>query len=230
MASSLRGRFVGTLSLNPFAPPFSPASSGAAGAQRVSLADSEASSDSESPSLPPQGRGKRVVEPRKRHSRRRRRRPPATAAVGGFLADACRSHPQPSSPQHSPPRRHLASVMVHPARPTGPLDADGYYQVQSCRRWRRRAPPKLTKPVPKNLVGLCFNCLAGDPIKADCVWKAKCFICKQPGHEARDCRLQLRQGAVSVAARRPATTPVAMLLRDRVRPTVRPRLRRTVMT
>lgn len=52
-------------------------------------------------------------------------------------------------------------------------------------------PLKPVKPVPKNLVGLCFS--AGDHVKVNCIWRARCFLCKKPGHEARDCRLVLRR-------------------------------------
>jgi hypothetical protein len=185
---SLRGHLAETSSLNPFAAPFSPASSRTGCAERASLTVSDASADSEPLSPPPDGRGKQVAMPR-RHRPRRRRHARASVADGGFLADARRSHPRVS-----PPRGHVASAVVHPARLTGPPDVDGFYQVQSRRRWRRRAPPKPVKPVPKNLVGLCFNCLAGDHVKADYIWRARCFLYKQPGHEVRECRLDRQLG------------------------------------
>lgn len=117
------------------------------------------------------------------------------------MRDARRAHPQQTSPC-----RHLASVVVHPARLFGSPDADGFYSVQSRRRWRRRAPRKTVKPVPKNLEGLCFNCLADDHVKADCSEEAKCFICRQPGHEARECRLGHCQGRSKRARSSPRRT------------------------
>ncbi|CAD6234865.1 unnamed protein product [Miscanthus lutarioriparius] len=66
-------------------------------------------------------------------------------------------------------------------------DAEGFRQVQSRRRWRRVASPR--RPVPSNLVGLCFNCLAGDHVHADCTFPAKCYNCRDVGHQARDCPL-----------------------------------------
>lgn len=64
-------------------------------------------------------------------------------------------------------------------------DAEGFRQVRSRRRWRRVASPR--RPVPSNLVGLCFNCLAGDHVHADCTFPAKCYNCRDVGHQARDC-------------------------------------------
>jgi hypothetical protein len=66
-------------------------------------------------------------------------------------------------------------------------DAEGFRLVQSRRHWRRIAEPH--RPVPSNLVGKCFNCLAGDHIKADCKFPSKCFNCKDGGHQAHDCPL-----------------------------------------
>lgn len=92
MAYSLRDRFVaGTSNLNPFAAPFLPESPSAGGTDRVSLTDSEASSDSEPPSPLPDDKGKRAVEPRRNRAGRRRRSPAATT---GFMADARRQQPQ----------------------------------------------------------------------------------------------------------------------------------------
>jgi hypothetical protein len=53
----------------------------------------------------------------------------------------------------------------------------------------RRAVPRLARLVPPNLVGLCFNCLASDHIKAQRKFPARCQSCKQEGHRARDCGL-----------------------------------------
>ncbi|CAD6234888.1 unnamed protein product [Miscanthus lutarioriparius] len=64
-------------------------------------------------------------------------------------------------------------------------DAEGFRQVQSRRRWRRVASPR--RPVPSNLVGLCFNCLAGDHVHADCTFPAKCYNFRDVGHQARAC-------------------------------------------
>jgi len=83
---SLRDRFLGSSRLNPFAVPFSPASSYASGAGRVSLTNSEASEGSEPPSPPVEGRGKQAALPR-------RCRGQAPPACGAFLADARCSYP-----------------------------------------------------------------------------------------------------------------------------------------
>lgn len=81
--------------------------------------------------------------------------------------------------------RHLTSIVVHPPRMSMAPDAEGFRQVRSRRRWRRVASPR--RPVPSNLVGLCFNCLAGDHVHADCTFPAKCYNCRDVGHQARDC-------------------------------------------
>jgi hypothetical protein len=48
------------------------------------------------------------------------------------------------------------------------LASEGFYQVHSCRVDRHHSPLRLTKPVPSELVGLCFNCLASSHVKAVC--------------------------------------------------------------
>lgn len=83
---------------------------------------------------------------------RRRRRP--RGVIG--------AEQRPSSP---PPQRRLASIVVHPPRMSVEPDADGFRAVESSRRWRRAPAPR--RPVPADLVGKCFNCFAGDHIKAE---------------------------------------------------------------
>jgi hypothetical protein len=152
-------------SLDPDAEPFA-ASPGGLEA-RLHFSDSEASfSNSDAP--PPPGRGKAV------YSRRPRR--------GDFMGDA-RHSPRPSPPA----QRRLASIMVPPPRMSVQPDAEGFRPVQSCRCWRCVAA--LRRPVPSNLLGKCFNYLAGDHVKAYCTFPSKCFNCKDGGHQARDCPL-----------------------------------------
>lgn len=55
------------------------------------------------------------------------------------------------------PERRLASRIVHPARMSVEPDAEGFRQVHSCRRGRRRVLPRPVRPVPSNLIGLCFT-------------------------------------------------------------------------
>jgi hypothetical protein len=81
----------------------------------------------------------------------------------------------------------LASIVVHPARLSTEPDADGFRLVEGRQRWRHAAPPRKLRPVPLNLVGLCFNCLRSDHVNANCTFPARCLTCKQEGHRARDC-------------------------------------------
>lgn len=55
-------------------------------------------------------------------------------------------------------------VVVHPARASAAPNADGFHQVHSRRR-------KL--PVPEDLIGLCFNRLGDDHVKADCLFPSQ---------------------------------------------------------
>lgn len=151
---------VGSAGLNPDAQPFSPP--GAGYGERLAFTDSEASDGSESDSPPPEGKGKAVAmggRHRRRPRCRRRARNP-----GDFIAAAHRGHPPIDGPsQTSRPRcvvgdRRSRSPVAHPARTIGAPNADGFHRVQSHRRWRRRTPPRQSKPVPPHLNGKCFNC------------------------------------------------------------------------
>lgn len=88
------------------------------------------------------------------------------------MADAQRA----STPTPPPSHRRLASIVVHPPRMSVEPDADGFRPVQRRRRWRRVAEPR--RLVPSNLIGKCFNCLAGDHVCAECMFPSKCFNCK----------------------------------------------------
>jgi len=86
-----------------------------------------------------------------------------------------------------PPKypRRLASIVVHPTRMSVEPNEDCFKQVHSKRRWRRAVTPR--RPVPSYLIGKCFNCLAGDHVRADCTLQSKRFTCKDVGHQARHC-------------------------------------------
>uniref|UniRef100_K3XPU8 CCHC-type domain-containing protein n=1 Tax=Setaria italica TaxID=4555 RepID=K3XPU8_SETIT len=185
-ASAAQGLVASTSTLNPNAPPFHgfPASARSGGMLRFS--DSEASSgsgESEPPS--PTGRGKAVL-PLRRHRRRRRLR----QNPEGFMPAARRAHLAPAA---APAPTRLASLVVHPARMSAAPDAEGFGQVESRRRWRRAAPSRPSKPVPPELVGLCFNCPASDYVRANRSFPARCLTCKQEGHRARDCTQPARR-------------------------------------
>ena len=150
--------------------------------ERVSFTDSESYSDSEPPSPPPPGRGKAVAGASGRR-RRTRRRP---RVVDGFMAAARHAHPQATSMAVSPPTspRRRTSPSAHSARALAVPDADGFYEVRSRRRWRRRSPLRESRLVPVELQGLCFNCLAANHVKRDCVFPVRCFNCHQEGHRS----------------------------------------------
>jgi len=155
----------------------------------VSFTDSESYSDSEPPSPPPPGRGKAIAGA----SGRRRRRP---RVVDGFMAAARHAHPQATSMAVSPPTspRRRTSPSAHSARALAVPDADGFYEVRSRRRWRRRSPLRESRPIPIELQGLCFNCLAANHVKRDCVCLVRCCNCHQEGHRSFACHLPPGRG------------------------------------
>jgi hypothetical protein len=165
----------GSPTLNPNAEPFSP-SSGLGG--RISFSDSEEYSGSEEPPAVGRGKAPAAEGARCRRPRHRRRRP---RAAGGFMADARRLYDDADGGE---PR--LPSVIVHSARLSAEPDAEGFRQVHSRRRWRRPTP-RQHKPVPADLVGLCFNSLGDDHVKAECRLPSRCRTCRQEGHRARRC-------------------------------------------
>lgn len=87
---------------------------------------------------------------------------------------------------------HRASPMVHPACAFEEPDADDFYEVHSHHRWHRQSPPKLARPIPSALVSLCFNCLANNHAKADCVFLVRCFNYRCEGHRTFACPLPPR--------------------------------------
>jgi hypothetical protein len=155
--------------------------------ERLSFSDSEASYDSET-EPPLEGKAVAPGAGRQRRPRRRRRR----RNTDGSMAAARRSQPaivglsQASRPNVAHDRRPSPPV-AHPARATGAADEDGFYQVQSRRRWRRRTRPRQSKHVPPNLVGKCFNCMGEDHVRAQCVNRSRCLNCGSECHRRRDC-------------------------------------------
>lgn len=143
-------RRSGASRLNPNAQPFSPSSLRSEDSRggRLCFSDCEASSDGSASQSPPPAVVGVTVAANRRQSRRRRRlvprgRGPRAAAVDG-----------------APARRLHSVVVAHPARLSSEPDADGFREVHSRRRWRRWMPqrPRSPRPVPEDLVGLCFNC------------------------------------------------------------------------
>lgn len=168
------------------------------GLEMLSLSDSDDySDDSEPPSPPPPGKGKAPALSRLR--RRRRRRARTSILMDDARRTGAASPPpqarrarEPSPPPASPPQRQgqLRSVVVHPPRLSSEVDEDGFRIVESRRRWRRRPvrPAPTPRPVPPELVGLCFNCLAPDHVAAHCRFPSRCLHCRDTGHRARMCK------------------------------------------
>jgi hypothetical protein len=78
-------------------------------------------------------------------------------------------------------------------RATPPSDAEGRIKVET--RWSRRRrrlaerprPPFPRRPVPLDLRGRCFNCLAVSHRAAECRRPSCCLRCRRPGHRAAGC-------------------------------------------
>jgi hypothetical protein len=95
------------------------------------------------------------------------------------MAEARRSHPYDEEVAGATPR--MQSIVVHPTRLSSMPDSDGFHPVHSRRRWRRRPAARQRKSVPEDLIGLCFNCLRDDHVKADCLFPS---CCRTYRHEA----------------------------------------------
>jgi hypothetical protein len=74
-----------------------------------------------------------------------------------------------------------------------PSDVEGWIKLET--RWSRRRrclaerprPPLPHRPVPQDLRGRCFNCLAMSHRAAACRRPSCCLRCRRPGHRAADC-------------------------------------------
>ncbi|XP_066316497.1 uncharacterized protein [Miscanthus floridulus] len=136
----------------------------------------------------------------------RPRRPPSKPPAA-TQAPPPATAPVPSSTLLPPPPPWSLTVLGKVPRASAYVDADGFTLVESRRRWRSRERPRVSRhrPVPSTLVGLCFNCLEGDHVAAECRFPSRCH-CRCPGHRARDCkrgRFPTRQPARGRGAPRP---------------------------
>lgn len=118
------------------------------------------------PNLPPEARGKAVL----------------------FLDDGLASC-KPARQR----RTHLCALSGQTSRWRG----GAWEEVRRCRSWRRRnlpspRPAPVLRPVPRDVVGLCFNCFAADHVAAAvaCRNPTRCFRCKGVGHTAVRCKKQ----------------------------------------
>lgn len=83
-----------------------------------------------------------------------------------------------------------------PSRPLqqrhdSPSDKDGWQVVTRKKVWRRveyPQPRQEGRPVPADLVGLCFNCFIADHVARDCRFLSHCLRYKCEGHQARFCK------------------------------------------
>jgi len=120
---------------------------------------------------------------------------------GGFMADARRS----LHGGGSVPRSHSSPV----------VDEEGFRVVVNKRRARRREGftrrHKARRPVPADLVGRCFNCLAFDHVAARCSRPSRCLRCEETGHVAKNCKRPRYPGPPLRGRGRPVrrTGPVA---------------------
>lgn len=198
MAAAARSaaRASSSFGLNPFSIAGAGSSLVLSPAARLRFSDSDASSDGGSPAPLAVGdvRGKQSQRARSRSSghglRRHAQFPPgAPAASLGDAGRACTGF-EAGVVAHAPSLR-LASVVVHPPRLIGQVDADDFREIAS----RRRRRPRLDtgRPVRRGLEGKCFNCLVTNHLKAQCQSLPRCFSCKATGHHVRQRRRSRRR-------------------------------------
>ncbi|PNT64774.1 hypothetical protein BRADI_4g32814v3, partial [Brachypodium distachyon] len=81
--------------------------------------------------------------------------------------------------------------------------AVGEWTEAKRRKTRRKAVvarPELVlpcarprQPLPKEMAGLCYNCLGDDHIKAFCPNPSRCFLCGSDRHHSRECAKPLSE-------------------------------------
>ncbi|KAJ1289597.1 hypothetical protein BS78_02G176800 [Paspalum vaginatum] len=130
------------------------------------------------------------------------------ALRSSFMADARRAA--------APRGARLRSMVVPSAHvehfPIGVSneEEDGWTTVVHRRRRSSLSRPverrggRLARPVPPELEGRCFNCLAWDHVAAACRASSHCLRCNEEGHRAHDCwRARRRRRRRWPPARRP---------------------------
>ena len=113
---------------------------------------------------------------------------PVRRPAGGFMADARRRQPR------SPPPARSTEAPQGRAQVVPLVDAEGFRLVVSKRHLREGRPPPrqqpTRRPIPVDLVGRCFNCLAFYHVAACCTFPSRCLHCESEGHSARQCKRQ----------------------------------------
>jgi hypothetical protein len=89
-------------------------------------------------------------------------------------------------------KNYPSSLRLHGTSP--PSDTEGWIKVET--RWSRRSrhrlaerprPPLPRRPVPQDLRGRCFNCLATSHRATACRRPSCCLRCRRPGHRVAEC-------------------------------------------
>ncbi|KAG2632020.1 hypothetical protein PVAP13_2NG150358 [Panicum virgatum] len=138
---------------------------------------------------------------------------PRVVPPRGFMADARRVAPPPARPLRASRATRPPGSSSRPADTRLPLvDEDGFQLVVPRRRHRRDlgasrrvAPPR--RPVPADLVGRCFNCLAFDHVAARCPNPSRCLRCEEVGHSARNCKRARRDAPPARGRGQPVRRP-----------------------
>ena len=102
----------------------------------------------------------------------------------------------------------VAVVNSNPIPAVADVAGDNGGWVEVRRRWRRqvRPPGPPPCPVPADLVGRCFNCLARDHVAAACRNPSRCLRCGNEGHQARNCKRGRAFRGGSLRPSRPSTS------------------------
>jgi hypothetical protein len=112
------------------------------------------------------------------------RAPPVPAPCASSPREPSPLETVTSSPHHKERHRRFRGLE---RAPETTLDG-GWTRVESRNSKKRRLRAlRARRPVPGDLVGRCFNCLAEDHLAASCRLGPRCFRCKALGHRSYIC-------------------------------------------